>query len=110
MGKRGRGCGAVYHRPDGRWEGQIRIPGGGRRSFYARTRRDVIHRLTEAGWALGQGLPVSSGTQPLSVFFARWLAVTRPRLRPTTMRCGRTKVQLVGDRNHRLCCPGDRPI
>jgi hypothetical protein len=46
MGKRGRGCEAVYHRPDGRWEGQIRIPGGGRRSFCARTRRDVIHRLT----------------------------------------------------------------
>jgi hypothetical protein len=32
MGKRGRGFGAVYWRPDGRWEGQIRIPGGGRRS------------------------------------------------------------------------------
>jgi integrase len=86
MGKRGRDYGAVYHRPDGRWEGQIRIPGGHRRSFYARTRRDVIRRLAEARWALGQGLPVSSGTQPLSVFFARWLALTRPRLRPTTMR------------------------
>ncbi len=53
MGKRTRGYGAVYHRPDGRWEGQIRIPGGGRRSFYARTRREVIRRLTEARWALG---------------------------------------------------------
>jgi|GEM_PF-4027057 len=62
MGKRGRGFGAVYWRPDGRWEGQIRIPGGGRRSFYARTRRDVIHRLSEARWSLGQGLPVSAGT------------------------------------------------
>jgi hypothetical protein len=58
MGKRSRGFGAVYRRPDERWEGQIRIPGGGRRSFYAKTRRDVIHRLSEARWALGQGLPV----------------------------------------------------
>ncbi len=66
MGKRSRGYGAVYHRPDGRWEGQIRIPGGGRRSFYARTRRDVIRRLTEARWALGQGLPVSAGTTSLA--------------------------------------------
>jgi len=86
MGKRTRGYGAVYHRPDGRWEGQMRIPGGHRRSFYARTRRDLIYRLAEARWALGQGLPVNSGTHPLSVFFARWLAATRPRLRPTTMR------------------------
>jgi len=86
MGKRGRGYGAVYWRPDGRWEGQIRIPGGGRRSFYARTRREVIRRLTEARWALGQGLPVSAGTMSLATFFDRWLAVTRPRLQPTTMR------------------------
>jgi|ERR1700682_6023810 integrase len=86
MGKRTRGYGAVYHRPDGRWEGQIRIPGGARRSFYARTRREVIRRLTEARWALGQGLPVSAGTTSLATFFDRWLAVTRPRLQPTTMR------------------------
>ncbi len=50
------------------------------------TRRDVIRRLAEAQWALGQGLPVSGGTHPLSIFFSRWLAVTRPRLRPTTTR------------------------
>jgi integrase len=86
MGKRGRGYGAVYHRPDGRWEGQIRIPGGHRRSFYARTRRDVIRKLAEARWALGQGLPVSAGTTSLATFFDRWLAVTRPRLQPTPMR------------------------
>jgi hypothetical protein len=76
MGKRGRGFGAVYWRPDGRWQGQIRIPGGGRRSFYARTRRDVINRLSEARWALGQGLPVSAGTTSLATFFGRWLALT----------------------------------
>lgn len=52
MGKRQRGYGAVYHRLDGRWEGQIRIPGGGRRSFYGQTRRDVIHRLSQERWAL----------------------------------------------------------
>ena len=86
MGKRRRGFGAIYHRRDGRWEGQIRIPGGGRRSVYARTRVDVIQRLAESRWALGQGLPVSSGAAPLGMFFERWLAVVRPRLRPTTIR------------------------
>ena len=80
MGKRTRGNGALYHRPDGRWEGQIRIRGGRRRSFYARTRREVIRWLTEARWALGQGLPVSTGTTSLATFFDRWLAVTRTRL------------------------------
>ncbi len=93
MGKRGRGYGAVYWRPDGRWEGQIRIPGGGRRSFYARTRRDVIHRLSEARWALGQGLPVSAGTTSLATFFGRWLSVTASRLRPSTVRAYRLDAQ-----------------
>ncbi len=93
MGKRGRGFGAVYLRPDGRWEGQIRIPGGSRRSFYARTRRDVIHRLSEARWALGQGLPVSAGTTSLSTFFGRWLALNASRLRPSTIRAYRLDAQ-----------------
>ncbi|MDQ6949552.1 MAG: site-specific integrase [Actinomycetota bacterium] len=93
MGKRTRGYGAVYHRPDGRWEGQIRIPGGRRQSFYARTRRDVIHRLSEARWALGQGLPVSAGTTSLETYFGRWLALTASRLRPSTVRAYRLDAQ-----------------
>jgi integrase len=64
MDKRKQGFGAVYRRRDGRWEGQIRIRGGPRRSFYARTRKDAIHKLAEARWTLGQGLPVTSGAQP----------------------------------------------
>jgi len=86
MGKRVRGYGAVYLRPDGRREGQIRIPCGGRRSFYARARPNVIHRLSEARWALRQGLPVSAGTTSLAAFFGRWLSVTASQLGPSTVR------------------------
>ncbi|HEX9096235.1 MAG TPA: tyrosine-type recombinase/integrase [Candidatus Dormibacteraeota bacterium] len=93
MGKRGRGYRAVYWRPDGRWEGQIRIPGGGRRSFYVRTRRDVIHRLSQERWALGQGLPVSAGTTSLETFLSRWLAITATRLRPSTARAYTIDIQ-----------------
>jgi integrase len=53
MERRQRGLGGVYRRSDGRWEGRIRIRGGRRRSFYARTRRDAVRRLGEARWALG---------------------------------------------------------
>jgi integrase len=85
LGKRRRGFGAVYHRPYGRWEGQIRIPGGGRRSVYGRTRREAVHRLSEERWALGQGLPVSAGTTSLEAFLGRWLAITASLLRPSTV-------------------------
>ena len=93
MGKRKRGFGAVYLRPDGRWEGQIRIPGGARRSFYARSRRDVIHRLSQERWALGQELPVSAGTTSLETFLGRWLAIASTRLRPSTARAYTVDVQ-----------------
>jgi hypothetical protein len=82
MDRRQQGLGAVYRRRDGRWEGQIRIRGGPRRSFYARTRKDAVHKLAEARWTLGQGLPVSSGAQSLSVYFDCWLTANRARLRP----------------------------
>jgi len=45
MGKRANGQGAVYLRGDGRWEGQLRLPAGGRKSVYARTRRDLLRKL-----------------------------------------------------------------
>ncbi len=85
MGKRQAGFGAVYRRRDGRWESQIRIPGGRRRSFYGHSRRDLIHKLADARWALGEGLPVSAGTQSLRAYLEYWLMVCRSRLRPITM-------------------------
>src|SRR5207245_10018259 len=85
MGKRQAGFGAVYRRRDGRWEGQIRIPGGRRRSFYGHSRRDLIHKLAETRWALGEGLPVSAGTQSLRAYLEYWLMVCRTRLTPITL-------------------------
>jgi hypothetical protein len=84
MGRRARGHGAVYLRTDGRWEGQLRLPAGGRKSVYARTRRDLLRKLREASWMLAQGLPVSSRNQTLSEFLAVWLDVARHRVRPST--------------------------
>jgi hypothetical protein len=85
MDRRHRGLGGVYQRRDGRWEGRIRTRGGPRRSFYARTRRDVVRRLSEARWALGQGLAVSARTTSLRVYLQHWLLVCRTRLRPMTL-------------------------
>ena len=56
MAKRGNGQGAVYLRGDGRWEAQIRLAGGRRKSVYGPTRREVVRRLREARWLLAQGL------------------------------------------------------
>lgn len=110
MARRNRGLGAVFFRADGRWEGQIRIGGGRRRSFYARTRRDLVHKLADARWALGEGLPVSAGTQSLRAFLEYWLIVCRTRLRPITLvtyaRDVRRLTAVLGDIPLRNLTPG----
>ena len=84
MAKRANGQGAVYLRGDGRWEAQLRLAGGGRKSVYGRTRREVLGKLREARWAAARGLPVSSRNPTLAEFLDRWLEVIRDRVRPST--------------------------
>ena len=60
MGRRSKGEGAVYLRGDGRWEAQLRLGVGKRKSVYGRTRREVLGKLREARWELKRGLPVRS--------------------------------------------------
>jgi hypothetical protein len=60
MSKRRGGTGAIYQLADGRWEGQFRIGGCGRRGGYGRTRREVLSRLREIRWSASHGVPVSS--------------------------------------------------
>lgn len=110
MDRRQQGLGGVYQRRDGRWEGRLRIRGGPRRSFYGRSRRDVIRRLGEARWALGQGLVVTAGTTSLRVYLQSWLMVCRTRLRPITMvtyaRDARRLADVLGDTPVRSLTPG----
>ncbi len=110
MERRHRGTGGVYQRGDGRWEGRIRIRGGRRRSFYARTRRDVVTRLGQARWALGQGLGVSAGTTSLRIYLQSWLLVCRTRLRPITLvtyaRDARRVTDVLGEIPLRNLTPG----
>jgi predicted nucleotidyltransferase len=55
MGKRGEGT--VCRRPDGRWSGQMRHPGGGRQTVYGRTEAEARDRLAALGRSLGPSAP-----------------------------------------------------
>jgi hypothetical protein len=67
MAKRGNGQGPIYRRGDGRWEAQIRLAGGRRKSLYGPTRCEVFRRLRETHWLLAQGLPVSARKMSVGV-------------------------------------------
>ena len=85
MGKRVDGSGAVYHRSDGRWEAQLRLPHGGRKSFYARTRDEAVDHLEDGAWMLASHLPVRRTTPTLAEYLDHCLEITRRRVRPSTI-------------------------
>jgi integrase len=84
MARRSKGEGAIYLRGDGRWEAQLRLGAGRRKSVYGRTRREVLGKLREARWALKRGLPVSSRKLTLAEFLERWLEMIKGRVRAST--------------------------
>jgi len=84
MARRRQGSGDVRLRPDGRWEGRLWLADGGRKSVYARSRRELVSRLQEERWRLACGIPVQSRGLLLGQFFEQWLEVTRTRVRPRT--------------------------
>ena len=82
--KRRYGSGAIKLRGDGRWEGQLRLAGGGRKYVYARSRAYVVVRMREERWRLAYGIPVRARGLLLGAYIKEWLAVTRSRVRPRT--------------------------
>lgn len=85
MRKGSKGEGAVYLRGDGRWEAELRIGVGRRKSVNGRTRREVLGKLREERWKLKRDLPVSSRKLTLSAFLESWLEMVRGRVRESTL-------------------------
>jgi integrase len=82
-GRRGWGEGTIRRRDDGRWEARISLPSG-QRSFYGRTRDDVVRKLRAAQRAVDDGLPVPSERETVASFFGTWLTGAASTLRLST--------------------------
>src|SRR5215207_11639502 len=83
--KRGNHEGNIRQRPDGTWEARVSLPGGKRKSFYGKTRKEVQDKLRGALRDLDAGLDLSAGRQTVGQFLDRWLEdVVKPTVRPKT--------------------------
>jgi hypothetical protein len=69
---------------DGRWEAQLRLPDGQRKSIYAHSRRRVVAGLADVVWRVDHGLPLQAAKRRVGDYLDYWLEVTRRRVRLTT--------------------------
>lgn len=86
--RRGHGEGAIYRRPDGRWQAQLDlgyIDGRRKRqTFTDATRQEVVARLRTAVEQAGRGLPVPNERQTFAAFVAKWQEAARGTVRERT--------------------------
>jgi len=82
---RGHGEGTIKHRTDGRWEAQITLATGKRKSLYGKTRKEAQDKLRSALRDVDAGLELSAGRETVERFLDRWLeGAVRPTVRPKT--------------------------
>jgi integrase len=85
-GKRGNSEGSIAKRKDGLWEARLTLPGGKRKSFYAKTRQEAARKLAEAIRDKDKGLPVAMDRQTVDQYMQSWMDVMRAKIRPRTWR------------------------
>ena len=85
--RRGNLEGNIRKRADGRWEARLSLPGGRRKSLFAKTRREVGQRLLQAQRAIAEGLPVAGERQTIGALLEAWLRDSAAhKVRPKTLR------------------------
>lgn len=87
--RRGNNEGSIFQRADGRWVGQVALPGDSRvqrrrKTVYARTRDEARRKLIETQKQLLDGLNISTGRGTVANFIKEWLASIRPSVRYKT--------------------------
>ena len=85
MSKRGQGEGTIGKTADGRWQARITLPGGKRKAYYGKTRKEAQEKMTEALRDRNKGVLPPTGRQTLGRFLAEWLTEwVKPSRRPRT--------------------------
>lgn len=83
--KRGQNEGSIYERGDGRFAAVISLPGGRRKTLYARTKREALAKLRDFQLKMEQGLADLDSAQNLETYLKHWLEdVAQTRVKRST--------------------------
>lgn len=100
MGRRGNNEGTIRRRPDGRWEGQISVGYDSqgkrkRRSFYGRTRAEVVQAMEVALAEIRAGTYVAPSDLTVGQWLDTWLReYAAPSIRPATWRSYESNIRV----------------
>jgi hypothetical protein len=83
--RRGNGEGTIQQRPSARWEAQLSLSGGKRKSVYGKTKKEAREALRSALKKLDDGVDLRAPRRTVGVFLERWLEdVVHPQCAPKT--------------------------
>ena len=83
--RRRNGDGTIVKRSDGRYEAQISIGGGKRKSVYGKTEKEVRLKIKEVQKLLDQGRSIVSSRQTLREYMQYWFSVHKLVIRESTL-------------------------
>jgi integrase len=84
-GRRGNGEGTIYERTNGTYAATFTVEGGKRKTFYAKTYKEVQEKLKKALYEQQQGTLVTAPHQTVAQFLTDWLESTQKQsVRPRT--------------------------
>ena len=72
-GRRSNSEGSVGQRKDGLWEARITLPGGRRRSLYAKTKAEALKKMEEAKGKIADGLHLGPERLTVQGWLEQWL-------------------------------------
>ncbi len=72
-GRRSNSEGSISQRKDGLWEARITLPGGRRRSLYAKTKAEALKKMEEAKGKIADGLRLGPERLTVQIWLDQWL-------------------------------------
>ena len=73
VGRRSNSEGSIAQRKDGLWEARITLPGGLRRSLYAKTKAEALKKMEEAKGKIADGLHLGPERLTVQGWLDKWL-------------------------------------
>jgi integrase len=81
MARSGNGEGTIRKRADGRWETRVVLADGTRKSFYGKTRHEVVRLRQQAIQRRDQGMAILDDQQTVAEYSRLWIRAERHRVK-----------------------------